>query len=400
MAEGNDHSIVRTFEGGWGLFALDTQGKDYEENEGEGASEANGNIDVRCSFCQAMDSRCVKLSETLCEEGEARLGAPVTHACPEDFKKYFSNFAFYHGKKCSNPFGDHKAPVKARLTTITLEMYKNNRCLIPGKKVCRLCFQKYGDNLPQQQELQPHPEEQENEEWMGMDIGDEEGGDEDSQQSSHHDWSQDNALDNVNSAFGLFQESPVKRHKIGNQAYVDNKISTLGRKIRDALHLGSPEEEKDAKGFTDALRERFDRGDRDEKYRSLTSCPESWNAGKLMSIFNCSYTMASNALKLRASHGAGCCPGKKHGRMLPPEIKQQVQEFYLDQGVSRHLPGKKDVVMVRCPDGQKEERRKHLLLSNLNEAYCLFKRQNPDVSVGFSTFAALRPEEVVLPGDS
>ena len=33
MAEGNDHSIVRTFEGGWGLFALDTQGKDYEENE-------------------------------------------------------------------------------------------------------------------------------------------------------------------------------------------------------------------------------------------------------------------------------------------------------------------------------------------------------------------------------
>lgn len=265
--------------------------------------------------------------------------------------------------------------------------------MIPGKKICPTCFQKYEENLPQEGGNYRMDVDEEAPEASQHSVASRH-----SVASSLHDWSQDNALENINSAFGLYQESPLKKHKVGDPAYVNQKISALNKKMRETLHVSSPEEERDAEGFTEALKDRFDRGDRDEKYQSLTSCPDSWKTRKLMSVFGCSFNLASNALKLRALKGPGCCPGKKPGRTLPDETKQKVKEFYLDQGVSRHLPGQKDVVMVRCPNGQKEERRKHLLLSNLNEAYCLFKQQNPDVSVAFSTFATLRPEQVVLAG--
>ena len=385
MAEGNA-GIVKTFEGGWGLFSGDTQ--DFvDTQEEEDAGDDSHDEAHMCSFCQVIVPGCVRLSDTLCEEGEARFGKPVTHACKADFKKYFSSYTFFNGKACSNPYGDHGAKVKTKLAVITLEMFRQDKSMIPGKKVCQKCFKKFEENLPREEANDGMEVEEEVPEASQHSVT-----------SSLHAWSQENAFENIDSAFGLYQESPIKKHKVDDHAYVNQKISALNKKMRDTLHVRAPEEERDAEGFTEALKERFDKGDRDEKYRSLTSCPESWKTRKLMSTFNCSFNLASNALKLRALNGAGCCPGKKPGRMLPEETKQKVQEFYLDQGVSRHLPGQKDVVMVRCPNGQKEERRKHLLLSNLNEAYCLFKQQHPDVSVAFSTFATLRPEQVVLAG--
>ena len=38
------------------------------------------------------------------------------------------------------------------------------------------------------------------------------------------------------------------------------------------------------------------------------------------------------------------------------------------------------------------------MLCNLREAYKQFKKQHPDVKVGFSKFAELRPKECVLAG--
>ena len=391
MAEDNE-SIVKTFEGGWGLFSVDTQGSVDTPAEGDAGDESHDQAHM-CSFCKVIAPGCVELSDTLCEEGEARFGEPVTYACKADFKKYFSSYSFFHGKACSNPYGDHQTKVKTRLTIVTLEMFRQDKSMIPGRKVCQKCFQKYEENLLRVEANDLMEVQEDVPEASQHSLASQH-----SVASSAHAWSQENALENIDSALGLFQESPLKKNKVDNHDYVNQKIAALNKKMRDTLHVGSPEEERDAKGFTEALKERFERGDRDEKYRSLTSCPESWKTRKLMTTFNCSFNLASNALKLRELNGPGCCPGKKFGRMLPDETKQKVQEFYLDQGVSRHLPGQKDVVMVRGPNGQKEERRKHLLLSNLNEAYCLFKQRNPDVSVAFSTFANLRPQQVVLAG--
>ena len=70
-----------------------------------------------------------------------------------------------------------------------------------------------------------------------------------------------------------------------------------------------------------------------------------------------------------------------------------------EQGVIAHGSGKKDFVSVR--QGEKRVHiQKRLVLSNLKEAYCDFKDKFPDVKVGFSKFAELRPRHCVLAGGS
>ena len=63
-------------------------------------------------------------------------------------------------------------------------------------------------------------------------------------------------------------------------------------------------------------------------------------------------------------------------------------------------PGKKDCVSVKLPDGTKEKMQKRLLLSNLREVYIHFKSEYPDTTIGFSTFALLRPKWCVPVGSS
>ena len=44
--------------------------------------------------------------------------------------------------------------------------------------------------------------------------------------------------------------------------------------------------------------------------------------------------------------------------------------------------------------GEQERLRKYYLTVYLNEAYCMFKNLHPDISVEFSKFASLRPQNV------
>ena len=78
---------------------------------------------------------------------------------------------------------------------------------------------------------------------------------------------------------------------------------------------------------------------------------------------------------------------------------QLVTIFYCHDDISRVMPGKKDFLSVRNDTGEKEHRQKQLVLCNLTEAYRRFKALHPDIKVGFSKFAELRPkEECVLAG--
>ena len=55
---------------------------------------------------------------------------------------------------------------------------------------------------------------------------------------------------------------------------------------------------------------------------------------------------------------------------------------------------------VMTAEGKRVSRQKRLLLCNLKEAYHHFKSIHPDIRVGFSTFASLRPKECILAGAS
>ena len=62
--------------------------------------------------------------------------------------------------------------------------------------------------------------------------------------------------------------------------------------------------------------------------------------------------------------------------------------------MSRQMPGRKDVVTVRI-DGQKHKLQKKLMIMNVMEAYKLFKEEHPEIEIGKSKFASLRPVNVI-----
>ena len=88
------------------------------------------------------------------------------------------------------------------------------------------------------------------------------------------------------------------------------------------------------------------------------------------------------------------------GKLLPQETVSIVVRFYKSENVSTMMPGKKDTVSVKNSNGKKALVQKRLLMGNLKEVYERFKLENPDVNLGLSSFASLRPKNCVLAGSS
>ena len=61
------------------------------------------------------------------------------------------------------------------------------------------------------------------------------------------------------------------------------------------------------------------------------------------------------------------------------------------------MPGKKDYLSITA-DGERQHAQKRLILCNIKEAFQLFKEKHPNLKIGFSKFAELRPKECVLAG--
>lgn len=86
------------------------------------------------------------------------------------------------------------------------------------------------------------------------------------------------------------------------------------------------------------------------------------------------------------------------GKVISPEDKIVVQQFYESNDVSRMCPGQKDCLKVRDAEGQSVRVQKMLILGNLREMYVLYKSISTNPKIGFSTFAKLRPTYCVLAG--
>lgn len=100
---------------------------------------------------------------------------------------------------------------------------------------------------------------------------------------------------------------------------------------------------------------------------------------------------------LVAEQGILCSVGKKKGRSLDLQIEESVCNFYREPDVSKELPGKKDCKSVKNGD-ERVIKQKRLILGNLREIYSLFNERYPNLKIGFSKFASLRPPECVLAG--
>ena len=77
-----------------------------------------------------------------------------------------------------------------------------------------------------------------------------------------------------------------------------------------------------------------------------------------------------------------------------------VKKFYEDDDNSRIFPGFNNNKYIKNNDDSKSFFQKRLVLYNLRELYLKFKEQNPEIKIGFSKFAELRPEYCILSGVS
>ena len=80
---------------------------------------------------------------------------------------------------------------------------------------------------------------------------------------------------------------------------------------------------------------------------------------------------------------------------ISKETKTSIIAFYENDSISRQAPGKRDVVTTRDKEGKHKMQKRHLTMGVL-EAYTLWKEENPDVKCGKSTFAKLRPPNVLF----
>src|SRR5580693_3417938 len=124
----------------------------------------------------------------------------------------------------------------------------------------------------------------------------------------------------------------------------------------------------------------------------VSLAPLKWSRTQTAAFFNCSDYMVRKAKNLRCS--VGPCPpcGKKRGKALSEETKTSVVDFYRNEDISTIIGGMKKTACI----GNEEYQPKRLLLFNINEALQLFHDENPTHRIGISSFAKLRPKDVIL----
>lgn len=103
---------------------------------------------------------------------------------------------------------------------------------------------------------------------------------------------------------------------------------------------------------------------------------------------------------MRKSSGVLATPTpKKANNELDAEVVSKVIDFYESEENSRIMANKKDTVIVRR-EGKKVTKAKHLLLYDVKILFKKFKEKFPDLKIGSSKFAALRPKWCVIAGTS
>ena len=101
--------------------------------------------------------------------------------------------------------------------------------------------------------------------------------------------------------------------------------------------------------------------------------------------------LAQKAQKLKFADSILATPREKVGKSLKPQAKQAVLDFYENDEYFQQMPGKNNVSI-----SLETHKQKHLLLCNFKELYQEFKVKNPIIGIGFSKFASLAQNDVLL----
>ena len=127
---------------------------------------------------------------------------------------------------------------------------------------------------------------------------------------------------------------------------------------------------------------------RRRRIQILTLIPQSWSIRKAAREFKVSKKTIQKALRLKEEKGILEMPDLAAGKTLDNNVIDAVDEMYNDDEFTRQLPGRKDFVSV----SKNVHVSKRLMLCNMKELYTAFKNRNPQLNIGFSKFASLRPK--------
>lgn len=157
----------------------------------------------------------------------------------------------------------------------------------------------------------------------------------------------------------------------------------------------------DSEEMIKQLKEKFDEStNRATKIKVLSVLPKSWSGNKIKKKFAATQHMIYQTKKLVEKDGILCDTTKKiASHVIPQETIDKVKRFYRSENISRPCPGIREYVR-RKDNGQVEKIQRRLILVDLKEAFELFKTENPELKIGFSKFADVRPEECVLAGST
>ena len=85
---------------------------------------------------------------------------------------------------------------------------------------------------------------------------------------------------------------------------------------------------------------------------------------------------------------------KKRKDRLSDETMKKVKDFYLQPDVTRQIPGKTEVIKTKTETGEAVILPKHVMVMTLEDAFKMFKEENPDTKIGCSSFKKLKPKNV------
>lgn len=153
--------------------------------------------------------------------------------------------------------------------------------------------------------------------------------------------------------------SPINLRKMSSKKYTVEKFQMVasGMKrifgsVQDLTTMNEFKVEKSKAqqfdGVIQKLKTKFHEANtKNEKYQILTMLPVEWSARKIEVEFGCSFHMANSAKKLQKEKGVHSIPNPKlPSNILERGIKKLVEEFYLEDDISRIMPGKNDCVSM------------------------------------------------------
>ena len=177
---------------------------------------------------------------------------------------------------------------------------------------------------------------------------------------------------------------------------VENAKESLWGESSTVNETAMIEKAKNFDAILDLIKDKIKVSDKRTITQLLTLAPKSMPRSKVMSTFNVTEYQAKKAKRLFQEKGLLAMPPVYSGKTLSKNVIDNVVGFYENDEFSRLMPGKKDYVSI----GRNVHKQKRLILSNIKELFCAFRKKYPTHNIGYSKFCSLRPKWCILPGAS